>query len=203
MSFAEWLNTTFANFDGSILRFMYEAELAFPWLIKLARFISYLCDKGIIVILITLIFLVFRKTRKQGVIIAIALILQVILINIIKACVARDRMFWDPNGEFYLAWVNAGKVYHSSFSFPSGHTANATAFAVGLFLGFNKKYSWPILLFPLIMAWSRVALFVHYPTDTIVAIILISLTSIGAYFISLKLFKVKFINKLVEGDTLF
>ena len=59
MTFAEWLNTTFANFDGSILRFMYEAELSFPWLIKLARFISYLCDKGIVVILITLVFLSF------------------------------------------------------------------------------------------------------------------------------------------------
>ena len=52
----------------------------------------------------------------------------------------------------------------SSYSFPSGHTAQAftTAFA---FLFAKSKFTKPMFIFACIMAFTRLYLYVHYPTD--------------------------------------
>ena len=50
------------------------------------------------------------------------------------------------------------------FSFPSGHTLHAvalTAIAVAHF----PVLAWPLVPFTLLVAWSRVALGLHYPSD--------------------------------------
>lgn len=61
-------------------------------------------------------------------------------------------------------------VHHSkSFSFFSGHAANSLATMTFLFLILKKHYiySFLIFLYPLIFAYSRIYLGVHYPTDII------------------------------------
>ena len=65
-------------------------------------------------------------------------------------------------------------VHHSkSFSFFSGHAANSIASMTFLFLILKKwyKYSFLIYLYPLIFAYSRIYLGVHYPIDIIAGFI--------------------------------
>jgi undecaprenyl-diphosphatase len=61
-------------------------------------------------------------------------------------------------------------VHHTnSFSFFSGHAANSSATMTFLYLILKKYYKYAILIFlyPLIFAYSRIYLGVHYPTDII------------------------------------
>lgn len=55
----------------------------------------------------------------------------------------------------------------NSFSFFSGHAANSMAVATFLFFNFSKQYNyfWLIFLWPLIFAYSRIYLGLHFPTD--------------------------------------
>ena len=89
------------------------------------------------------------------------------------------------------------------FSFPSGHTSTAASFGVGLFIALNKKYSWLFLLFPLLMGWSRITLFVHYPSDVLFGIIIGTIAIVLAYFTSKLLFKLKIVENLTTGEKLF
>jgi len=54
-----------------------------------------------------------------------------------------------------------------SFSFYSGHATNSMACAVFVFLLFKKYFKFPFLLFlfPLIFAYSRIYLGLHFPLD--------------------------------------
>ena len=58
-------------------------------------------------------------------------------------------------------------LQRNSFSFFSGHAANSMAVATFLFLILRKKYKYFGLLFlwPLIFAYSRIYLGLHYPSD--------------------------------------
>lgn len=64
---------------------------------------------------------------------------------------------------------NIIRIVHQSdsFSFFSGHAANSMATMTFLFLILKKhyKYIFLIFLYPLIFAYSRIYLGVHYPTD--------------------------------------
>lgn len=201
-----WLNETFYEFDDSIFRAVYQMEETLPFLRGFARFISYFGDcLGLFFLVSTLLLCLFRKTRKIGIIVVFAILADAILINfILKDVIARPRQFWNEASPYFHMWVEAKGTWHDSYSFPSGHTGIATAFGVGLFLGCRRNFCWAFLAIPLLMAWSRVALFVHYPTDVIAAIILISLSTVGTYFAVKKwIFNLDIVKRLTEGDSLF
>lgn len=204
MTLLHWLNKTFYTFDDSIFRATYDLELKMPWVAKLARFISYFGDHGIFFIALAAVLLVFRKTRKIGFTVGLAILFEFILNDLIlKNIIARPRHFWDEASPYYEMWLYAKGTFHTSYSFPSGHTAVATAAGVSLFLCCNKKYSWAFLLIPVLMAWSRVGLFVHYPSDVVASMIINGALTVGAYYTAKQLFKIKYIKPLLEGDSLF
>lgn len=60
-------------------------------------------------------------------------------------------------------------IYRDSFSFFSGHASNSMASTVFIFLIVRKyyKHTYLLFLFPLIFAYSRIYLGLHFPLDII------------------------------------
>lgn len=203
MSISEWINETFFEFDAAIFRSINDLLNSCPFLEKIARFISYFGDHGYFFIALTVVLLLFRKTRKIGILLAFSLIFNHIINNmVLKNLIARPRPY-DTVLEFNAFWQSHSKIVMNSFSFPSGHTSMAAAIGGGLFLMMNKKYSWSFLFIPLLMAWSRVALFVHYPSDVLFGLITGTISLIAAYFSYKLILKWKFVENLTTGEKLF
>lgn len=68
------------------------------------------------------------------------------------------------------------------YSFPSGHTTSSFAAAVGIFL-FNKKWGIPALIMAALIAYSRLYVYVHFPTDILGGILLGTACALLAYFL--------------------
>ena len=203
MQFYEWMNDAFFDFDAAIFRAINELLNSCNWLRDVARFISYFGDHGYFFIALVVVLILFRKTRKIGITLAIGMIIGALINNtILKNLIARPRPY-DTVLEFKQYWLAHSNVYMSSYSFPSGHTSTASVIGVGLFLTVNKKFKWVFLLIPLLMGWSRIALFVHYPSDVLFGLIVGSVSMIGAYFLSKLLFKWKIAQDLTTGNSLF
>ena len=122
--------------------------------------ISGLGNAGIIWIALTLVLLITPKTRRSGLIMALALIADLILCNgILKNLVARTRPY-DVN-----TVVNLLIEKPVDYSFPSGHTAASFAAVTALYLAGEKKLWKPALVLSILIAFTRMYLYVHYPTD--------------------------------------
>ena len=162
MEFYEWLNELFYGMDAFVFGLTNDLLNSCPWFSHVARFISYFGDHGYFFIALVVILIIFRKTRKIGITLAIGMIIGVLVNNVfLKNLIARPRPY-DTVLEFKEYWLAHSNIVMDSFSFPSGHTTMASVIGVGLFLTVNKKFRWVFLLIPLLMAWSRVTLFVHY-----------------------------------------
>lgn len=136
--------------------------------------ISKLGNGGIIWLVLSGLLCVFPKYRKAGVTMLTALALDVLLCNVmLKPLVGRMRPFTVNTGVELL--INAPK----DFSFPSGHTA--ASFAAAFALLFVKKKLWiPSMILASLIAFSRLYLYVHYPTDVLAGILLGLIVSVAA-----------------------
>ena len=135
-------------------------QLHTPVLDKIMVFITNLGSAGIIWIILTVICLIIPKTRKAGWIMAASLIVDLILCNgILKNLVARTRPC-DVNKSIQLLVKRPW-----DYSFPSGHTAASFASVTALYLAGEKKLWKPALVLGCVIAFSRMYLYVHYPTD--------------------------------------
>ena len=122
--------------------------------------ITKLGDKGIIWILLAAVLLLIPKTRRTGVILTAALCVDLVVCSgIIKNLFARVRPF-DVNTSVQLLIPKP-----ADFSFPSGHTAASFSSAAALFFAGEKKLWKPVLALAVIIAFTRLYLYVHYPTD--------------------------------------
>lgn len=138
--------------------------------------ITKLGDAGIIWIILTLILLLIPKTRKTGVILTAALLVDLILCNmLLKNLVARTRPF-DVNTAVQLLVAKP-----RDYSFPSGHTAASFASVTALYLAGEKKIWKAALVLAVLIALSRLYLYVHYPTDIIGGVIFGSLSGYLGY----------------------
>ena len=96
--------------------------------------ITKLGNAGIVWILLTIVLLLIPKTRKSGLILASALIVDLILCNgILKPLIARIRPF-DVNSAIQLIVAKP-----HDYSFPSGHTAASFTAVMALYLAGEKK----------------------------------------------------------------
>lgn len=160
----------------------------------LLKLITNLGNMGFIFILISLIMIFFKKTRKIGVIVLFSISIGFVFTNLIlKNVVARPRPFIDETSDYYLWWKEAGSMIENGYSFPSGHTTAAMAFGLSLFLCFKKKWSGVFLLIPLIMGFTRIYFMVHYTTDVLGAILVGGLSALISYFV------IKYIVKVIES----
>lgn len=187
---------TFTNsFDHTIAKwandvFQSTNEILSP----LLKLITNLGNMGFIFIMISLIMIFFKKIRKIGMIVLFSIAIGFVFANLIlKNVVARPRPFIDETSDYYLWWKEAGSMIESGYSFPSGHTTAAMAFGLSLFLCFKKKWSWVLLLIPLIMGFTRIYFVVHYITDVLGAILVGGLSALISYFV------IKYIVKVIES----
>lgn len=119
---------------------------------------------------------------------ALALVFDVILCNgILKNAVARTRPF-DVNTGISLLVKKP-----TDYSFPSGHTAASFAAVTVLFFA-KEKYRYPALVLAVLIAFSRLYLYVHYPTDILGGILVGILCGVIAYLITKKKLKFGSIN---------
>ncbi len=182
---AQWLNTTFASFDSAILDFYYNLHKGsaggfFDFFFK--NF-TLLGEDGIFLILLSLIFLLFKKTRKVGAGMLGGIIIGALFTNItIKQVVARPRPYATTE-LFQSRWLEVNGRLESEYSFPSGHTTSAMAAMTPIFLFCKKNVSWLAFLFVIVMGASRNYIFVHYPSDILGGIIVGGLAGLLAYLI--------------------
>lgn len=144
--------------------------------------ITKLGDGGIFWIALSVILICFKRTRKIGITMGLSLLIGYIIGNVfLKNIVARTRPY-DVNS---LVSVLIPKL--KSFSFPSGHTLASFEGATSIFLH-NKKYGIPAIILAVIIAFSRLYLYVHYPTDVLAGMVLGIAVSLLAKFIVDKIY---------------
>ncbi len=174
-----------------------------PFLDSVFTVITKLGDAGLIWIAIALVLLCFKKTRKIGITMALGLIITTIFGNeIIKKVVERPRPFDTPG-----ALLDGDSLLisrPSQFSFPSGHTGSSFASAVSILL-YNRKWGIPALILACLIAFSRLYVYVHFPTDIMAGAILGTLSALIAFFLWrrwLEKLAVKAWNKLFKKHTI-
>ena len=155
-----------------------------PLLDKILAFITSLGNAGIIWIVLAVVLLILPKTRKTGIIVAAALLMDLILCNLIlKNLVARVRPY-DVNTAIAILIKKP-----LDFSFPSGHTAGSFAAMTALFLAKMKKAWIAALVLAVLIAFSRLYFYVHYPTDVLGGAVVGILSGIIGYTIVEKIDK--------------
>ena len=189
---AIWINNTFASFDQYMVVFIHKLyELSGGFFTPFFEFISELGHGGIPLIIIALILMVFRKTRRYGTAMLIGITIGALITNCcLKILIARPRPYTDEtkvlfNTDLYQRlWLTVGQNVESDKSFPSGHTTAAFASMTPLFLIGNKKISWTAFIFAFLMAVARIYLVVHFASDVLAGILVGVIAGIIACLIS-------------------
>ena len=152
------------EFELNILLWIRE-HLTNPFLDTVMPYISSLARHGEFWILLALILLCFKKTRKAGVAMAIAMACGFLVGNIgLKNIIARTRPYDIVNIQLLVDKL-------SDFSFPSGHTLVSFNAAIALH-HYHRKWGVVALVLASLIALSRLYLFVHYPTDVLAGLLL-------------------------------
>ena len=186
------------DWDSGFLIFIQE-HLRSDALTPALKVITHTCDSGWIWILLCVALLVIPKTRRPGAIAGASLALEAIITNlVIKNAVGRTRPYEAVNGLVNL--IEKQKDY----SFPSGHTG--AAFAVAGAMLVVALFGLPVIvktgeisrskmtltfklcavlfvIYSVLLAFSRMYVGVHYPTDVITGLLLGLATSAVAYLV--------------------
>ena len=133
-----------------------------PLLDRLMVGITSLGNGGWFWIALTVLFLCLPKYRRCGITMAVALVLNFLICNVaVKNLVARERPCWIDPG-------------HSSVSF---------AAAAAIFLS-HKREGIAALVLAALIAFSRLYLFVHFPTDVLGGILTGIFCAAAAFYLT-------------------
>ena len=170
------------SFDLPILDWI-AANIWCPFLDVAMPIITLFGDDGIFWIAIAVILMISKKYRKIGVGMAFALIMCLIVCNItLKPLIQRPRPY-DFQMEHFGVEIPLLVARMHDFSFPSGHTIASFEACTVLMLG-NKKMGIPATILAVLIAFSRMYLYLHYPTDVIFSVIVGPLFGILGYFLA-------------------
>lgn len=171
------------HFDLPILDWI-AANLYNPVLDTLMPLITLLGDAGIFWIAIAVVLLIFPKTRKIGLSMGAALLIGLVVCNLtLKPLMARIRPY-DYQLEHFGKTITLLVATPHDFSFPSGHTLASFEAAIALTV-YNRKWGIPALILAALISFSRLYLYVHYPTDVLFSMLI----SVGIAFLACFLVK--------------
>lgn len=123
--------------------------------------VSWTCNHGELWILLTLVLLAQRRQRRRGLAVGCALVLDLAACNLLlKPLIGRLRPFAVGPAVELLVPPPLDP------SFPSGHTA--ASFAAAFALRASGSPLWkPALAVAVVMGFSRMYLYVHWPSDVL------------------------------------
>ena len=108
---------------------------------------------------------VSKKYRRYGIAMFAALVAGVLIGNVcMKNLVARPRPCWLENVPLLIA-------NPTDYSFPSGHTLSSVIGAAVL-TGANRKFGFAAIPLAALIAFSRLYLYVHFPSDVLASVVL-------------------------------
>ena len=138
--------------------------------------ITALGNSGIVWVVAAIVLLCTKKYRRYGVMLLVGLAAALLLGNLaLKNLFARPRPCWlDESVPLLIARP-------SDYSFPSGHTMTGAIGATILTVA-DRRFGWAAIPLAVLIAFSRIFLFVHYPTDVLAGILLGTLAALLTYF---------------------
>jgi undecaprenyl-diphosphatase len=138
-----------------------------------------------------LAYLLYKKIgpKKLGIVvlfIAVILLCCNTSVEFFKTTFQRLRPCNDPEIKGIIRIIH----HSSTYSFFSGHASNSMATMVFLYMILKKyyKYAFLIFLYPIIFAYSRIYLGVHFPTDILTGYVFGATLGFGFYSVYQKYF---------------
>lgn len=176
----------FTTFEVKFLFFLQD-YIRTPLLTYIMEFFTILGNVGMISIAACIVLLAIKKYRPIGITASVSLILNLFIVNLLlKPLIGRIR----PYDAFESLTILINPP--SDYSFPSGHSSASFAVAAVMFMLLPKKVGVPAVIVASIIAFSRLYLGVHYPSDVVAGIIIGCLTGICAKLICERLFKINY-----------
>ena len=167
-----------------ILNWVHQTFHSQEWLNYAMKYISLLAKGGAISIACCILLLIFKRTRRVGLAVAFALVLDVLVVNIIlKNAVGRARPWTHEE----LSWADAfyaqyGIDLSADYCFPSGHTAVTFCVAAVLVIFYRAKAT-PAVVLAFLIGISRIYLCEHYVSDVVAGMLIGIACGVAGYFI--------------------
>ncbi len=157
------------NIDFQILDFI-QNHMRCAFLDTVMPHLTALGNGGFMWLVLTLLLLAKKTHRKRGIMLLSGLATGFLLVSLIlKPLIARPRPSWLL--EMPLLIANP-----MDFSFPSGHTASSFI-AAFLLTAYRPRLGFIVLPVAALIAFSRLYLYVHFPSDILVSILLAGIIS--------------------------
>lgn len=169
------------DIDFKILDFIH-AHLYCGFLNFLMPKITFLGNGGLIWILTALIMIFFRKYRKTGIMVGVGLLEGAMIGNVLlKNLIARERPCWINET------VNMLISIPQDYSFPSGHTLSSFI-AATIIMHHYKRLGTAAYVLASMIAFSRLYIYVHFPSDVLAGILIGIIIGIVSNVVSDKTF---------------
>lgn len=153
------------NLDWSILHWIHDT-MTCPALDFLMPKITALGSGGAIWLAAAGGLLCTRKYRRQGILLLGGLAAGVLVGNVfLKNVIARPRPCWLDQSVRMLVKIP------TDYSFPSGHTLSSVIGAT-ILTQTDRRFGWAAIPLAALIAFSRLYLYVHFPSDILGAAVL-------------------------------
>lgn len=163
-SILSYILANISSFDHDVLKAV-NSTMRSGILDSIMPYITKLGDGGVFWIALAVILLIPKKTRRTGAAMGVAMLLGLIIGNgILKNVIARPRPFDISNTVLPRNSLLVDPP--TDYSFPSGHTLASFEAATALYKD-HTLYGFAAFVLAILIAFSRIYLQVHYPSDVL------------------------------------